>query len=186
MSVPPPHPEAASAPTNAPVGDDGRQPRSLADRLRLFLILLVLPAAAVCLPTYVVTHIFGPRPAAKTIDTGLLQQSLQQSADHLLPTPPSLGPDAIMVSVRADHLEARLKKISDQAQAFGGSASEGLSSATEKRLSVEVPAGNAEAFREAVLTNAAPGSVSPAPSANPAAGGKDYVEVVIRAAGDDE
>ena len=184
MNARPPSPEAVPA---APARDDARKPRSLADRFRLLLILLVLPAAAVCIPTYLVTHFFGQQPRPKTPpDTRSLQKFLQQSADNLLPTPPPLGPADIIVTVRADHLAARLKKISDQAQAFGGSASEGLSTATEKRLSIELPAGRADAFRQAVSTNAAVGPLPPATTANPAADGKDFVEVVIQATGDDE
>ena len=110
---------------------------------------------------------------------------MEQSANSLLPGASTLGPDAITVTVRADHLAARMKKISDQAQAFGGSASEGLSTATEKRLSVDLPAGRAEAFRQAVTANAPLDSL-PTPPAGPAAGGKDFVDVVIRAVGDDE
>ena len=68
-----------------------------------------------------------------------------------------------------------MKKISDQAQAFGGSASEGLSTDAEKRLSIELPAGRADAFRQAVRDNAALESASPASSAGPAAAGKDFV-----------
>ncbi len=173
MNASPPHPAAT------PVRDDGRKPRTLADRLRLGLILLVLPAVAVCLPIYAVSYFFKPKAPP---DTKSLQQSLQQSADKLLPTPPPLGPDAITVTVRADHLAARMQKISQQAQAFGGSASEGLSTDKEKYLSIELPAGRAEAFRQAVKTNTAPGAFSPSP---PTAG-KDYVDVVIRAANDDE
>ncbi len=183
MNVPPPRPEVAPA----PVRDNARKPRSLADRLRLGLILLVLPAALVCIPTVIITKFFGqrPQPKAPPAETKVLQLSLEQSADRLLPGASALGPDAVTVTVRADHLAARMKKVTDQAQAFGGSASEGLSTATEKRLSVELPAGRAEAFRQAVTTNAAPGP-APVSSASPAAVGKDFVDVVIRAAGDDE
>ena len=185
MSASPPRPGTAPFPPTAPARDDGRKPRSLADRLRLGLILLVLPAAAVCIPTYLVSHFFGPRPKGPP-DTQGLQQSLQQSADNLLPAPPPLGPDAMVVTVRTGHLAARMKKISDQAQEFGGSASEGLSTDTEKRLSVELPAGRADAFRQAVKANAALGSSALSPNARPATAEKDFVDVVIRAAADDE
>ncbi len=182
MSALPSRPEIAAAPAR----DDARKPRSLADRLRLGLILLVLPAALVCIPTMIVTGVFGQRPKSKAPRTEGLQQSLEQTATQLLPGTSSLGPDATVVTVRADHLAARMKKISDQAQAFGGSASEGLSTATEKYLSIELPAGRADAFRQAVTSNAAVGSFTPAPAAGPAPVGKDFVDVVIRAAGDDE
>ena len=181
-----------SAPATVLTRDDGRQPRSLADRLRLFLILLLLPATAVCVPTYLLTHFFGQRPKSKEprtelpLHTELLQQSLQRSADRLLPEPPPLGPDALTVTVQADHLAARMKKIVDQAREFGGSASEGLSTGTEKRLSVELPAGRGDAFRLAVKTNAALGSSAPPPAAGAAADGKDFVDVVIQAMGNDE
>ncbi len=186
MSASPLRPETAPAPTTPPVRDDGRKPRSLADRLRLGLILLALPAAAVCIPTYLVSHFFGQRPKAQEPHTELLQQSLQQSADHLLPGPPPLGPDALTVTVRADHLAARMQKIAGQAQEFGGSASEGLSTGTEKHLSIELPAGRGDAFRQAVKANAALGSAAPSSTANPADARKDFVDVVIRAAGDDD
>ena len=179
MSSFPSPPEVA-----APARDDGRRPRSLANRLGLGLILLLLPATAVCVPIFVVSHFFGRRPRSKPPQTELLQQSLERSADYLLPTPPPLGPDTVTVTVRAEHLAARLKKVSDQAQALGGSASEGLSTPTEKHLSVALPAGRAEAFRQAVNANTAPGSLS-SPAASPGAA-QDFVDVVIRAAGDDE
>lgn len=184
MSALPPR----SAPSSVPIRDNGRKPRTLADRLWLGVILLLLPAAAVCIPTVVISHIFGQRPPPKVppVETTALQQSLELSASQLLPTPPPLGPDAISVTVRADHLAARMIKISEQAQEFGGSASEGLSTATEKRLSVALPAGRADAFRQAVKVNAAPGSISPSPSVGPTPAGKDFVDVVIRAVGDDE
>ena len=182
MSAPPDRPEATSAPV-VPARDDARRPRSVADRLRLFVILLVLPAAAVCIPTVVVSHFFGQHPALKEAPhTEGLQKTLEQSAQSLLPPPLALGPDPITVNARADRLDARLKKITNQAQALGGTASEGLSTATEKRLSVDLPAGQLEAFRQAVAANVMPRplAVASAPA------GRDYVDVIIQAAGDDE
>lgn len=177
MSVPPDRPEAVPA-----ARDDARRPRSAADRLRLFLILLVLPAAAVCIPTVVVSHFFGQRPAPKpALQTDGLQRTLEQSANNLLPQPSALGPDPITVTTRADRLAARLEKITRQAQALGGTASEGLSTDKEKRLSVDLPAGRLEAFRQAVT-----GNITPTTVAGPTPTGRDYVDVIIRAEGDDE
>ncbi len=180
MSVPPDRPD--TVPTT-PVRDAARRPRSAAQRLGLFVILLVLPAAAVCIPTLVVSHFFGQRPAPKEAPhTEGLQKTLEQSANNLLPPPSALGPDPITVSTRTDRLDARLKKIILQAQALGGTASEGLSTSTEKRLSVDLPAGRLERFRQAVAANEMPRLLSNEPT--PA--GHDYVDVIIQAAGDDE
>lgn len=147
------------------------------------LILLVLPAAAVCIPTVVISHFFGQHPAPKPApQTGGLQKTLEQSANTLLPPPAALGPDPLVVTARADRLAARLDKITRQAQALGGTASEGLSTTAEKRLSVDLPAGRLDLFRQAVT-----GNVMPSPVAgSPAPAGHDYVDVIIRAAGDDE
>lgn len=181
MSALPERPEIAPAPA-ASKADDARRPRSAADRLRLFAILLVLPAAAVCIPTVVVSHFFGQRPAPKAPPhTEALQKTLELSANNLLPPPSALGPDPITVTARADRLAARLEKITRQAQTLGGTASEGLSTAMEKRLSVDLPAGRLETFRQAVT-----GNVMPTPAAGPVPTGHDYVDVIIRAAGDDE
>ena len=180
MSVPPDRPDTVPA---APVRDAARRPRSAAQRLGLFVILLVLPAAAVCIPTLVVSHFFGQRPAPKEAPhTEGLQRTLEQSANNLLPPPSALGPDPITVAVRTERLDARLKKIISQAQALGGTASEGLSTSTEKRLSVDLPAGRLEAFRQAVTENVMPHPLAIASS--PA--GHDYVDVIIQASGDDE
>ena len=147
------------------------------------MILLLLPAAAVCIPTVVVSHFFGQRPARKEAPhTEGLQKTLEQSAQSLLPPPSALGPDPITVTARADRVTARLEKIVRQAQALGGTASEGLSTATEKRLSVDLPGGQLEAFRQAVAGNVMPQPLAVA--STPA--GRDYVDVVIRASGDDE
>ena len=86
--------------------------------------------------------------------------------------------------MRVDHAEARARKVAGQAAALGGAAVEGVAASGEaKHLFVDLPAGRAEAFRLAVTTNEAP----VVPTTTPAPGStRDQLEVVIRAAADDE
>lgn len=173
--------------------DPAARPRSLAQRLQLLLILLVLPVAAVTLPALAVTGIFGRTPKtqkppvhakpAPTPDAGSLKAALDHSAESLLPTPAPLSPDTIRVLVRADHLDARAAKVASQAKALGGTAVAGIAAAGERHLFVDLPAGRAEAFRQAVTRN----EPSVVPTGAPATGAaRDQVEVVIRPTPDDE
>ena len=182
-----------SSPDRTPAADPAARPRSLAQRVQLLCILLVIPVAAVTLPTLVVTRIFGQRPKPRiaaratptpTPDTSGLVAALTHSAETMLPTPAPLSLDTIRVPVRADHADARARKVTAQAAALGGTAVEGMAAAGEtKHLFIDLPAGRAEAFRQAVMTNEAP----VAPSATPVPGNaSDHLEVVIRAAADDE
>ncbi len=175
--------------------DPAARPRSFAQRLQLLLILLILPVVAVILPALFVTGIFGQRPKPKpkppvaratpapTPDTSGLTAALTHSAESLLPPPAPLTADTIRLSVRADHVAVRAEKVANQAKQLGGSAVEGVSAAGEKHLFVDVPAGCAEAFRQAVTQNEAPvtPTTTPAPKA-----ARDQLEVVIRPAADDE
>lgn len=181
----------------SPVIDPAARPRSFAQRLQLLLILLILPVAAVTLPALFVTGIFGQRPSPKptpkpkishptpapTPDTSGLTAALSRSAESLLPAPAPFTTEPIRLSVRADHVAARAQKVTDQAKLLGGSAVEGVSAPGEKHLFVDVPAGFADAFRQAVTKNETPVSptITPAPKT-----AHDQVEVVIRPAADDE
>ena len=165
--------------------DPAARPRSLAQRLQLLLILLIGPALAVTLPTLAVTHIFGkhpPKPARAPTANGLTT-ALQHSAESLLPTPAPLTADPIRVSVRPDHLAARAEKVANQAKALGGSAVEGISATGEKHLFVDLPAGRAGAFRQAVTANETPVVPPTTPTVGAA---RDQMEVIIRPAADDE
>ncbi len=172
--------------------DPDRRPRTLGQRLQLLLILLVLPVAAVTVPTLLVTGIFGQHPRSKAstgaptpaIATTLngLGAALNRSAESLLPAPAPLTPEPIQVKVRPDHLTARAEKVSRQAAALGGSAVEGVSNPGEKHLFVDLPAGNADAFRRALADNTLP-TAAAAPIAGAA---RDQLEVIVRPTADDE
>lgn len=193
-----------SSPDRPPaVTDPAARPRPLGQRLQLLFIVLILPVVAVTLPALLVTGIFGrrpqpkappvhakpaPRPVARatpapTPDTSGLTAALNHSAESLLPVPAPLTTDPIRLPVRADHVTARAEKVANQAKLLGGSAVEGVSAPGEKHLFVEVPAGSAEAFRQAVTKNEPPipPTITPAPGA-----ARDHLEVIIRPAADDE
>lgn len=183
-----PPPSAFSVPPSSDPNAD-RQPRPFAQRLGLLLILLLLPCAAVTLPTLVATHFSGQRPAAKNSpaasDTSGLRHELDQRASSLLPTPAPLTLEPIRISVReVSHVGPRAETVKAQAKAFGGTAVEGLATGGETHLFVDLPAGAADAFRLAVMSNL-PGQplASPPPSSTAA---RDQVEVFIRAAANDE
>ena len=168
-----------------PSADPAARPRTLAQRLQLLAVLLVIPGLAVTLPTLVVTHFFGqgPRRAAPASDVSGLTEALKHSAVNLLPTPAPLTVEPIRLSVRADHLAARAEKVGNQAKTLGGTAVEGISANGEKHLFVDLPAGCAEAFRRAVTANETP----QVPVSTPTLGAaRDQLEVVIRPAADDE
>lgn len=175
----------------AAADDPACRPRPFGQRLQLLLVLLVLPVAAVVIPTIFVTGFFGQRPKAKApparptpaADVSGLGAALNRSADALLPTPAPLTPEPLAVRVRADHVATRAQKVASQAQALGGAATEGVSDPGEKHLFVDLPAGSADAFRRAVLDNAAP----VAPTATPPVGAaRDQLEVIVRPTADDE
>ena len=178
---------------HAAAADPAARPRTLAQRLQLLCILLLVPAVAVTLPTLVVTRIFGQRPKPKALvdvkpppppDTSGLKDALNHSAETMFPTPPPLSPDTIQLKVRADHADARAKKVAGQALALGGAAVEGVVAVGEdKHLFVDLPAGRAEAFRRAVTNNEPP--LVPVETPLPGSA-RDQLEVVIRAAADDE
>ena len=172
--------------------DPDARPRPFAQRLGLLCILLLLPMAAVTLPTLVLSYFFGQRPrlvipVAPAVDTSALRQELDGRADRLLPTPAPLTAEPIRVSVLdPSHVGPRAEKVKAQAKACGGTAVEGLATGGEKHLFVDLPAGAVDTFRLAVSANTtleAPAFPPPTPSAAPA---RDQVEVFIRAAGDDE
>ena len=190
-------PPAPAAPVPTALRRDGTSPRTFAERLLMLLTLLAI-ALAVMIPTLVITHFFGQhpklrtppvvQPAPDTSNAGL-RQALERSAVGLLPAPAALAPDPITVTVRADHLAARVEKIKRQAAQFGGTASDGVPNGQERRLFVDVPATASTAFRQAVTSNTAVADASPAPAASPMAGaaaGQEHLEIIIRPAGDDE
>ena len=178
-----------------PPPDPDARPRSLAQRLGLLMILLVLPVATVTLPVLVVTGIFGQRPRLKasaavspTPNTAGLRQELDRKANNLLPTPAPLTLDPLRLSVRdPSHVGPRAEKIKAQAQAFGGSAVEGLAAAGEAHLFVDLPAGAEAAFRMAATANTTLEVLAaPAPPPTARAAARDQVEVFIRASANDE
>jgi hypothetical protein len=158
------------------------------------LAVLVGISLSVALPTLIVSHIFGQRPAAKASAPAAAQTrdgllgSLQRSADTLLPAPPALAPDSITITVRPEHVAARLEKIRRQAAQFGGTATDGVPDAVGSHLFVDLPAASTAAFRTAVAPLAASSVPSPAAPATgtPAPTGIDHIEVIIRPIGDDE
>ena len=172
--------------------DPARRPRSLAQRLQLLLILLVLPGLAVAVPTVLVTCHFGQRPKPKAPptpkhvaprDAGGLTAALNHSAEQLMPAPAPLPPEPFTLKVRPEHVAARAEKVVRQAQALGGSAVEGVSNPREKHLYVDLPAGAADAFRRALADNTLP----PPPAATPIPGAaRDQLEVIVRPIADDE
>ena len=178
--------------------DPDARPRPLAQRLGLLVLLLVVPMAAVTLPSVVLTHVFGQRPRPKaaavlptpTPDTTGLRRQLDLQATGLLPTPAPLTGDPIHVPVHdPSHVGPRAEKIKAQAQRFGGTAVEGLAAEEgEKHLFVDLPAGMADAFRRAVDDNT-PVETLPTPAPSPSsatATARDQVEVFIRAMANDE
>ncbi len=187
----------------SPVIDPAARPRPLGERLQLLLIVLILPVVAVMLPALLVTGIFGQRPKPKALpihakptppsavhasptpppDTSGLTAALNRSAESLLPVPAPLTIDPIRVQVRADHVAARAEKVAAQAKQLGGSVVEGVSGPGEKHLFVELPAGCADVFRQAVTKNEPP--VVPTTAPIPGAA-RDQLEVLIRPAADDE
>ncbi len=185
---PPVRPDPAPLPS-----DPAARPRPFVQRLGLLLVLLVLPMAAITLPTLVVTHLFGQRPRPRNTptppptDTSGLRQELDRRADGLMPTPAPLTLEPVRISVRdPSHVGPRAEKVRAQAQRFGGTAVEGLAAEGETHLFVDLPAGAADAFRLAVTSNTTL-EILAAPSPPPgAAAARDQVEVFIRAAGGDE
>ena len=183
-----------SVPARPEADDPARRPRTLAQRLQLLLILLILPGAAVTIPTLFVTGVFGQRPRPKAppkpatvqtspADPSGLGTALKHSAELLMPTPAPLTPEPIPVKVRPEHVAARAQKVAQQAQALGGTAIEGVSNPGEKHLFVDLPAGSAEAFRQALADNTLPA----APAATPVPGAaRDQLEVIVRPTADDE
>lgn len=168
----------------APAADPAARPRSLPQRLQLLAVLLIVPGLAVTLPTLVVTHIFGQRPPVHaTPAANGLTTALQHSAESLLPTPAPLTLDPIHLSVRPDHVTTRAEKVARQATALGGTAVEGISAGGEKHLFVDLPAGCAAAFRQAVTANETPVPPASTPTVGAA---RDQLEVMIRPASDDE
>ena len=183
-----------SIPARPQADDPARRPRTFAQRLQLLLILLILPGAAVVIPTLVVTGIFGQHPHPKalpkqtptqtsTTDLNGLGAALNHSAETLMPTPAPLTPEPIQIKVRPEHVAARAQKVAQQAQALGGTAIEGVSNLGEKHLFVDLPAGSADTFRQALANNTLPA----APAATPTAGAAhDQLEVIVRPTADDE
>lgn len=166
--------------------DPATRPLSGPRRLGLLLILLILPVIAVSLPAILVTLVFGQRPhppAAATSDMSGLRQSLEQNAQGVLPPPAGLAAEPIILTVRSDHVAARAARVTALVERLGGSASEGLPKTGEKHLFIDLPATSVAAFRaEVVNTGAA------SPTAAPAAPGApvSHLEVIVRAAADDE
>ena len=185
---PPDRPPVTEKLPSAARREDGAAPRSRAERL-LMLCLLVAICLAVSIPTLVVTGIFGQRPKPKapppaaqatpTPGDGLTDRA-KESANVFLPDPGALGPEPITVTVRPEHLTARLETVRRQAAQFGGTATEGVPSGNEKVLFVDLPAAATAAFRQAVT----PATPAPPPAATPS--GQDHITVIIRPAGDDE
>lgn len=171
-----------NAPVRTDPNDPARRPRSLGRRLQLLLVLLIIPGAAVTIPTLLVTNFFGRQPKLKAkpipapVDTSGLAASLDRSANALLPTPAPLTPEPIRVKVRPDRVAARAGKVMQQARSLGGSAVEGLSEPGDQRLYVDLPGGSAAAFRQAVTDNAAP--VPPVATPLPGAA-RDQLEIII-------
>ena len=182
-------------PARPDLDDPARRPRTLAQRLQLLLVLLVLPVAAVAIPTVLVTCRFGqhpkpkvpsrPTPTARTTpaDPSSLTAALNHSAEQLLPTPAPLTPAPIPVTVRPEHVAARAAKITLQAQALGGTAVEGVSNPGEQHLFIDLPGGTADTFRRALADNALPAPPTTAPSPGLA---RDQLEVIVRPTADDE
>ena len=171
--------------------DPAARPRPLAQRLGLLLILLVLPAAVVTVPSLVVTHLFGQRPRPKAVPAAAssgLRAYLDQNANALMPTPAPLAAEPVRVPVLdPSHVGPRTEKVKAQAQRLGGTAVEGLATDGEKHLFVDLPAGTADAFRRAVTENTPVESLAtPAPPSPGTAAARDQVEVFIRPAAKDE
>ena len=185
--------DAANARPATPAEAD-THPLSGPRRLGLLLILLILPVIAVSLPAILVTMIFGqrPRPAAPAAtaavsaapDVSGLRNALERNAQGVLPAPGALAAEPIVLTVRADHMEARAARVETLARQFGGSTSAGLPQAGEKDLYVDLPAAATGEFRAALARAAAP--ASPAPVSNAGPGPIDHLEVIVRAAADDE
>ena len=204
-----PVPADAASPRPVPAHPD-TAPLSAPKRLGLLVILLVLPITAVSLPAIFVTMFFGhrthgpiislpkilhresPRPAAAPApDVSGLRNALEQNAQGVLPPPAALSPDPIVLTVRAEHVAARADRVTALARQYGGSVSEGLPTAGEKDLYVDVPQTASAAFRSALTARAAASPAPPALAAPaaPAASGAapvDHLEIIIRTAADDE
>ena len=157
--------------------DPDARPRSLAQRLGLLLILLVLPVPPSRCPTLVVTHIFGQRPRPKTdapptpapADTTGLRQELDRRANGLLPTPAPLTAEPIRVSVRdPSHVGPRAEKVKAQAQGvrrLGGRGLGGRGRETSLRRSARgrggrLPPAVRRIHPVELLTAASPPSIS--------------------------
>lgn len=180
-------PVPSNASTRSTPAHPDTAPLSAPRRLGLLLILLVLPVIGVCLPAIFVTLVFGqrprPAPAATAPDTRGLRQALEFNASAVLPTPAALASSPTIITVRPEHVAARAERVAALARQYGGSVSEGLPQPGEKDLYVDVPVTASAGFLAAVAAPASPGQPLPPAKAGTA---MDHLEVIVRAAADDE
>jgi hypothetical protein len=186
----------AASPRPLPA-DPATAPLSGPRRLGLLVILLILPVICVSLPAIFVTLVFGqrPRPPAPAVATDVsgLRTALERNAEGVLPAPAALAADPIVLTVRAEHVAARAARVMALARQYGGSAAEGLPQEGEKDIYADVPLAASPAFQEAVKTPSRGAAALPSPPASAAAApdsktapALDHVEIIIRAAADDE
>ena len=141
------HPQRPAAPPPAEIA--ALRPASLGRRLRLLFLLLVLPIAAVSLPTLLVSHFFGQRPPAGKTATALagfeaLRDSLAKSAQANLPDSNATLPAPAELTVPAGsattaEIDARFAGLTHLAERLGGSAVEKPADAAGRHLFVELP-----------------------------------------------
>lgn len=166
-------------------------PPSLGRRLGLLMILLILPIGAMSLPTLVVTHFFGQRPAAKQTENAsgfdALRGSLEKAARESLPdTGLDLGArfDALTLACAPEQADARLEALRGFAERCEGASIEQPADAAGRHLLVELPASAAARFRQLALEGenaaaAAPPSPPPAAERTPAANAKVFLNVTL-------
>ena len=112
--------------------------------------MLVLPIAAMSVPTLLVSHFFGQRPPEGKTATALagfeaLRDSLTKSAQTNLPDSSALLPAPTELTVPAGgatpaEIDARFAGLTHLAQRLGGSAVEKPADAAGRHLLVELPA----------------------------------------------
>lgn len=154
-------------------------PRPPGQRVALLFKLLILPVVVFSLPTLLVTHFFGQRPAPKTVPAadlaafGTLRGSLEKAASTGLPDVTlDLGTrfDELTLPCPAEAAEARLETLRGLAARCQGNAIEQPADAAGRHLLVELPEVRLTLFRQLATENAP--AMPPPPAAEPANGTK--------------
>lgn len=167
-------------------------PSPLGRRLYLLCILLLLPMAAVSLPTLVITHFFGQRPASKqptkaeeansAAAFATLRGSLEKAAREGLPDDAGLNFgakfDALTLACPPEVADARLDTLRAFAAQCQGTVLDQPADATGRHLLVELPETNAARFRQLAATGTSNPELTP-PAAGITADAKVFLNVTL-------